>query len=105
MTGVEVQAYTTAKSGRQSFPVPSADTTLSSAFAWVAAAVSSAPLAAPTELAAEPVPDILPVLRSFQGILNRLPAQADEGDLAGLGEEVSSWSGERLRATRVLLDD
>lgn len=105
MTGIEVQSYTTTKSGRQPFPVPGADTSLSAAFAWVAPAVSSAPLVAPTESAAEPIPDILPVLRSFQGVLNRLPPQANEGDLANLGEEVSSWSGERVRATRVLLDD
>lgn len=105
MAGIEVQAYTTTKSGRQAFPVPSADTSLSSAFAWVTAAVSSAPLAVPTELPAEPVPDILPVLRTFQGVLDRLTPQADEGDLAGLGEEVANWSEERVRATRVLLDD
>jgi hypothetical protein len=67
----------------------------------VTAAVSSAPLAVP----AEPVPDILPVLRSFQSVLDRLTPQTDEGDLAGLGEEVASWSEERVRATRVLLDD
>ena len=105
MDGVGVQAYTTTKSGRQAFPVPSADTSLSSAFAWVTAPVSSAPLAVPTELSAESVPDILPVLRSFQAVLDRLPSQSDEGDLAGLGEEVAGWSEERARATTVLLDD
>lgn len=101
----DLQAYTTARSGRQAFPVPSADTSLSSVFAWVTAAVSSSPLAGPKELAAEPVPDILPVLRSFQSVLDRLPPQADEGNLATLGEEVTRWSEDRARATRLLIDD
>ena len=100
----DVQAYSAPKSGRQAFPVPSADTSLSSVFAWVTAAVSSSPLAKPAEFA-EPVPDVLPILRSFQSVLDRLPHQADEGDLAGLGEEVTSWAEDRARATRVLIDD
>lgn len=49
--------------------------------------------------------EIAPVLRSFQSVLDRLAPQSDEGDLAGLGDEITSWSEDRARATRHLLDD
>jgi hypothetical protein len=99
------EMYTATNTVRQAFPVARADTSLSAAFAWVAQPVSSSPIADPDVYTAEPVPDIQPILRSFQSVLDRLPPQTDEGDLAGLGDEVVSWSEARARATRLLIDD
>jgi len=45
------------------------------------------------------------VLHRFQRVLDRLAPQADEGDLAGLSDEVASWARHRARATRPLVDD
>jgi len=52
-----------------------------------------------------PVPDMAPALRRFSIVLGQLDPQADEGDLAGLSDEVASWSADRARATQPLVDD
>ncbi len=68
-------------------------------------AVSSAPGAWPEPEAIHPVPDAGPALLHFRSVLSRLEPQADEGDLAGLTEEIASWSSHRARATQPLVDD
>ena len=52
-----------------------------------------------------PVPDVTPALRHFRSVLSRLEPQADEGDLAGLADEIADWSSHRTRATQPLIDD
>jgi hypothetical protein len=82
--------------------VAGADTSLRAQFAWLPA-VSTAPVSSAS--AATPVPDVAPVLRRFQRILDRLGRQQDEGDIGALSEEIVSWAEDRARATRLLLDD
>lgn len=84
--------------------VASADTSLRAQFAWLPA-VSTAPVANPSASAANPIPDAAPALRRFQRALDRLGRQQDEGDIRALSEDVASWSLDRARATRLLLDD
>lgn len=85
-------------------PVAGADTSLKAQFAWLPA-VSTAPLVDPSVLAASPVADVAPALRRFQRVLDRLGRQQDEGDISALGEEIASWSEDRARATRLIVDD
>ena len=77
------------------FPVATANTALPATFAWLAGAVSSAPAANPRR----PVPEIAPVLKRFQDILDHLTPGADEGDLSALADEVADWSSSRANAT------
>lgn len=56
-------------------------------------------------LSGRPVPDLTSALHRFQGVLDRLEPQADEGDLEGLADDVASWAPERARATEPFLDD
>ena len=56
-------------------------------------------------LTGRPIPDIAPVLRQFDSILDRLEPQTDEGDLSELSEEIADWADHRARATRPLVGD
>ncbi len=56
-------------------------------------------------LTGRPVPDISPSLRRLSAFLDRLDRQANEGDLGGLADEISSWADYRARATDLLLTD
>jgi uncharacterized phage-associated protein len=56
-------------------------------------------------LTGRPVPDVAPVLQRFRGVLHRLKPQSDEGDMAGLSEEVAEWGPARRSATRPMIDD
>lgn len=57
-------------------------------------------------LTGRPVPAIAPVLHHFQGILDTLDPQADEGDVvAGLAEDIADWAPYRASATRRLVDE
>jgi uncharacterized phage-associated protein len=56
-------------------------------------------------LGGRPVPDIAPALDHFQGILDALDSQENEGDLAGLAEEISGWAAYRAAANERLIDD
>ena len=47
---------------------------------------------------------MIPALRHFQRVLDRLEPQSDEGDLDGLSEEVADWGPARARATRLLME-
>ena len=85
-------------------PVAGADTSLGAQFAWLPA-VSSAPVADQCTLTANSAPDTAPALRHFQRVLDRLGRQQDEGDIGALGEDIASWSPDRARATRLLVDD
>lgn len=85
-------------------PVAGADTSLKARFAWLPA-VSTALIADQSALAANPVPDAAPALRRFQRVLDRLGRQEDEGDIGALSEDIASWSADRARATRLLIDD
>lgn len=51
------------------------------------------------------VPDIAPALQRLSRVLNRLEPQSDEGDLAGLADEMNAWTEPRARATGLLLAD
>lgn len=84
--------------------VAGADTGLEAQFAWLAA-VSTAAVPDRRALAANPVPDTSAALRRFQDVLDRLGRQQDEGDISALAEDVASWSPDRARATRRLVDD
>ena len=85
-------------------PVAGADTSLKARFAWLPA-LSTAPLAAQSASAANPVPDVAPTLHRFQRVLDRLERQQDEGDISALGEDIAEGAADRARATRLLLDD
>jgi hypothetical protein len=85
-------------------PVAGTDTSLSAQFAWLPA-VSTAPVADPSALAANSTPDAAPALRRFQRVLDRLGRQQDEGDIGALSEDIANWSPDRARATRLLIDD
>jgi hypothetical protein len=56
-------------------------------------------------LTGHPVPDVAPVLERFQGILDTLEAQEDEGDISGLADEIAEWAPHRSAATQRLTDD
>ncbi|MBO0806369.1 MAG: DUF4065 domain-containing protein [Nocardiopsaceae bacterium] len=56
-------------------------------------------------LTGRPVPDVAPALDHLQGILDTLERQDDEGDLAGLTEEIADWAPYRASATRRLVDE
>jgi len=98
--GSSTRAFAT-PSTKPVFPVAAADTALPATFAWLAGAVSSAPIANPRLS----VPDTAPVVQHFQEVLGRLKPQANEGDLSGLADEVAGWSAFRERATRLFTDD
>jgi len=49
------------------------------------------------------IPDIIPVLRRFQDVLDHLEPQEDKGDLTGLTQEIEDWAPLRRAATTVLL--
>jgi hypothetical protein len=85
-------------------PVAGADTSLTAQFAWLTA-ISTAPVVNPSTAVANVAPDIAPALRRFQGVLDRLGRQQDEGDLGALSEDIASWSSDRVRATRLIVDD
>jgi uncharacterized phage-associated protein len=56
-------------------------------------------------LSGPPVPDITPVQRRFERILDQLEPQTDEGNLSDLSEEIADWAEHRARATRPLVGD
>jgi uncharacterized phage-associated protein len=56
-------------------------------------------------LTSRPVPEIAPVLERFQGILDTLETQTDEGDISGLVDENADWAPYRAAATRRLTDE
>lgn len=87
--------------------VPAADTSLPATFAWLIEPTTSLrATGSGTDTAARrSIPDIAPVLREFQDILDRLERQADEGDLTGLAEEIEEWAPYRARATQPLIDE
>jgi hypothetical protein len=106
MVATQAQAYATpaVSPSSQAIPVAGPDTSLPAAFAWLTEAVSSSPIAE-SDTDPSPVPDAAPALRRFQAVLDRLGPQSDEGDLAGLSEEIADFSELRVRATRPLIDD
>jgi uncharacterized phage-associated protein len=56
-------------------------------------------------LSGQSVPEVASVLGHFQGVLDKLGSQEDEGDLSALADEVADWAPERARATRRLMDN
>jgi len=84
-------------------PVSGANTSLRAQFAWLPA-ISTASVADQSALAANSAPDATPALRHFQRVLDRLGRQQDEGDIGALGEDIASWSEDRARATRLIVD-
>lgn len=56
-------------------------------------------------LTGRPVPDMAPVLEHFQGIIDKLEPQQNEGDISALPEEINGWRPYRVAATRRLIDE
>ena len=109
MDATPVRAYAApAVSTSQSLlSVPPADTSLPATFAWLIEPTTSLRAARSNINVTDwtPIPDIAPVLREFQDILDRLEPQGDEGDLSGLAEEIEEWAPYRARATGTLIDE
>lgn len=107
VTPVRAYAAPAASTPQSLLSVPHADTSLPATFAWLTKSVTSLRATeSDTDAAARlPIPDIAPVLRHFQDVLNRLEPQADEGDLSGLTEEIEEWAEYRARASRPLIDE
>lgn len=84
-------------------PAAGTDTSLKAQFAWLTA-VSTASVVTQSTSTAN-APDTATTLRHFQGVLDRLGRQQDEGDIGALAEDIANWSPDRARATRLLLDD
>jgi hypothetical protein len=109
MAATPARAYATpaATTSQSLLSAPSVDTSLPATFAWLAEPATSVRVTRSNiEVAdARPLPDIAPVLREFQDILDRLEPQVDEGDLSGLAEEIGEWAPYRARAMRPLIDE
>jgi hypothetical protein len=102
VTPARAYAAATVTTSRSLLSVPPADMSLPATFAWL---IEPATTLRATGTDRQPIPDIAPVLRQFQDILDRLEAQADEGDLSGLAEEIEEWAPYRDRAAQPLIDE
>ena len=102
-----VRAYAAATVSTSLLRTSPADTSLPATFAWlIEPATTLSATGSDTDVAnRQPIPDIAPVLRQFQDILDRLEPQVDEGDLSGLAEEIQEWAPYRARATQPLIDE
>lgn len=57
-------------------------------------------------LSGRPVPDMSAAVRRLQSVLDRLPPQEDEGDLAGgMAEELAEWAPYQAAVNRAVLGD
>jgi hypothetical protein len=107
VTPARAYAAPAVSTSRSLLRVPPADTSLPTSFAWLIEPTTTERATAPEADVTDrrPTPDVAPVLRHFQGVLNRLEPQADEGDLSGLAEEIEEWAAYRTRATQPLIDE
>ena len=109
MVATPVRAYAApaASTSQSLLRVPPAGTSLPATFAWLTEPATSLWVARPDFDVddSRPVPDIAPVLREFQDILDRLDPQVDEGDSSGLADEIREWAPYRARAMRPLSDE
>jgi hypothetical protein len=107
VTSARAYAVPAVSTSQSLFSVPPADTSLQATFAWLTEPTAGLRATRSGTDAADrlPIPNVAPALRHFQGILNRLGPQTDEGDLSGLAEEIEEWAAYRARASQPLIDE